>query len=50
MGARVLLVLAFGLGVHGSAAAQTLTGTLVGIIKDSQGRVVEGATARVTSH
>ena len=47
---RVLLVVAIGLTAqHGLAAAQTLTGTLAGIVRDAQGRVVEGATVRVVS-
>ena len=47
---RVLLVLAIGFAAQpGPAAAQTLTGSLVGIVKDTQGRVIEGAAVRVTS-
>src|SRR5687768_17072025 len=47
---RVLLVLAIGVAAQpGPAAAQTLTGSLVGIVKDTQGRVIEGAAVRVTS-
>lgn len=50
MQVRVLFVVAIGLlAQHAPAAAQSLTGTLVGTVRDAAGHLLEGATARVTS-
>ena len=48
---RALLLFAIAFATQpAAAAAQTLTGALVGTVKDAQGRVLQGAIARLTSH
>lgn len=47
---RLLFLLAITVAMqHGLAAAQSLAGALVGIVKDAQDQVVRGAVIRVTS-
>src|SRR4051794_11472661 len=50
MSRRVLLFLPIVLLAHRASAGQSLTGALVGIVRDAQGRAVAGATVRLTSH
>ena len=50
MSARVLLFLSIVLVAHHPVAGQSLTGALVGIVRDAQGRVVAGAVVRLTSN
>lgn len=50
MRARVLVLLAVTFATQpAAAAAQSLTGALVGIVQDAQGRVLQGAVVRLTS-
>src|SRR5687767_12547736 len=48
-GQRTLLALVALLLLHGIAAAQGLTGTLIGTVKDDQGGVLPGALVRLAS-
>jgi hypothetical protein len=51
MRTRLLFLLAITVATqHGVAAAQSLAGALVGIVKDAQDQVIRGATVRLASH
>jgi hypothetical protein len=50
MSVRVLLFFSIVLVAHRPMAGQSLTGALVGTVKDAQGRVLQGAIVRLTSH
>src|SRR3954469_6146033 len=50
MSGRVLLFLLILFLAHRPISGQSLTGALVGIVRDAQGRAVVGAIVRLTSH
>src|SRR3954449_4629829 len=50
MSGRALLFLLILFLAHHPVSGQSLTGALVGIVRDAQGRLVVGAIVRLTSH